>query len=356
MADVVIPSLGIAMEEALLTSWLRQPGDVVQQDDAIAEIETDKATMELTSPVAGVLGPHLFEEGATVPVGVAVATVYSDTDAARAADGPSSTTGGGVPTAAAAPAGDAGAPILPELEGRRLSPRARRAEREQAQREQSATADGGSERFRSLIAEKVGESWREIPHFAVTREVDATAAQLLLAELRAAQPEPSPTLTDLFLRALAEAIRSVDSTSAVDVGLAVATEHGVVIPVVRDVLSLPPVDLSRERANAVERARSGRLGAQDLEATPRTTLSNLGARGVDQFTGIIAVGQTSLLTVGRAMPRAVVVDGAAVDIRTTFHATLNADHRTIDGAGAADLLDAFAAAVEIPGRLFEGVA
>jgi pyruvate dehydrogenase E2 component (dihydrolipoamide acetyltransferase) len=352
MADVVIPSLGIAMEEALLTSWLRQPGDVVQQDDAIAEIETDKATMELTSPVAGVLGPHLFESGATVPVGVAVATVYSDTDAARAAEGPSSTTGGGAPSAvAAAPAGDAGAPTAPEVEGRRLSPRARRA-----QREQSATADGGSERFRSLIAEKVGESWREIPHFAVTREVDATAAQLLLAELRAAQPESSPTLTDLFLRALAEAIRSLDSTSAVDVGLAVATEHGVVIPVVRDVLSLSPVDLSRERANAIERARSGKLGAQDLEARPRTTLSNLGARGVDQFTGIIAVGQTSLLTVGRAIPRAVVVDGAAVEIRTTFHATLNADHRTIDGAGAADLLDAFAAAVEIPGRLFEGVA
>ncbi|MFL5961407.1 MAG: 2-oxo acid dehydrogenase subunit E2 [Gaiellaceae bacterium] len=353
MADVVIPSLGIAMEEALLTRWLRQPGDVVAQEDAIAEIETDKATMELTSPVAGVLGPHLFAEGATVPVGVAVVTVYSDSDAARAADGAPSTAGGGAPTAdAAAPAVDAAAPSELETDGRRLSPRARRAQRERS----AVAAEGGSDRFRSLIAEKVRESWREIPHFAVTREVDATAAQLLLADLRARQPEASPTLTDLFLRALAEAIRSVDTTSSVDVGLAVATEHGVVIPVVRDVLSLPAADLSRKRADAVARAHSGRLGAEDLEAIPRTTLSNLGARGVDQFTGIIAVGQTSLLTVGRAIPRAVVVDGAAVEIRTTFHATLNADHRTIDGAGAADLLDAFAAAVETPGRLFEGVA
>jgi pyruvate dehydrogenase E2 component (dihydrolipoamide acetyltransferase) len=178
----------------------------------------------------------------------------------------------------------------------------------------------------------------------------------LLDEFRAQQPEEKPTLTDLLLRALARAVRTVGGPSPVDVGVAVATEHGVVIPVVRDVLSLSPAALSRERAGAVARARSGKLNAQDLEAAPRTTLSNLGSRGVDQFTGIIAAGQTSLLTVGRAVPRAVVVDGLSVEIRTTFHATLNADHRTIDGAGAADLLEAFAAAVETPGLLFEGAA
>jgi pyruvate dehydrogenase E2 component (dihydrolipoamide acetyltransferase) len=349
MTDVVIPSLGISMEEAVLTQWLRQPGDTVAPDDPVAEIETDKATMELVSPVAGVLGPHLFGEGATVPVGAAVVAIYDDDAAAHAAG---KTMPAPEPAAsmlgapAASPTGDTGRTGEP----RRLSPRARRALREQGE----LVGTGDSERFRTLIAEKVGQSWREIPHFAVTREVDAVAALALLDELRAQAPEEKPTVTDLLLRALAQAAAADGST--VDVGLAVATEHGVVIPVVRDVLSLSPAALSRERAGAVARARSGKLNAQDVESTPHTTLSNLGARGVDQFTGIIAVGQTSLLTVGRAIPRAVVVGRTSVEIRTTFHATLNADHRTIDGAGAADLLETFAAAVETPARLFEGVA
>jgi pyruvate dehydrogenase E2 component (dihydrolipoamide acetyltransferase) len=342
------------MEEALLTQWLLQPGDTVTVEEPVAEIETDKATMDLTAPVAGVLGPHLFAAGATVPVGAAIARIYADLEAARAADEPSTT--------AAAEAGDGSATPVPAAaeatrqpdadgagtEPRRLSPRARRA-----LREQDANAATGQDRFRSLIAEKVAQSWREIPHFAVTREIDAEALMSALADLRAREPDVSPTLTDLLLRALAQAIRRADQKSSADVGLAVATEHGVVIPVVRDVLSQPLDSLSRARADAVERARAGRLDAHDLAATPSTTLSNLGARGVDQFTGIIATGQTSLLTVGRAVPRAAVLDGSRIAARTTFFATVNADHRTIDGAGAADLLEAFATAVETPSRLFE---
>src|SRR5262249_4990027 len=125
-----------------------------------------------------------------------------------------------------------------------------------------------------------------------------------------------------------------------------ATEHGVVIPVVRGVPALDPAGLARARSAAVARARSGRLSAEDLGPPPASTLSNLGAMGVDHFTGVIALGQTSLLTTGRAVPRPIVGPDGGLKVRTTFHATLNVDHRRVDGAGAARLLVAFAEAAE----------
>jgi pyruvate dehydrogenase E2 component (dihydrolipoamide acetyltransferase) len=104
--------------------------------------------------------------------------------------------------------------------------------------------------------------------------------------------------------------------------------------------------LARARKAAIERARSGRLSPEDLADPPPSTLSNLGPFGVDQFTGVIALGQQSLLTVGRAAPRVVADDARTIRVRTSFLATLNADHRVIDGAGAAQLLASFAAAAQ----------
>ena len=124
-----------------------------------------------------------------------------------------------------------------------------------------------------------------------------------LDTLRKGASGPMPTLTDTLLRALALGLRECGHRGPDDVGLAVATDHGVVIPVVRGVLGHDAAALAGARRAAVERARSGRLSPEDLEASPPSTLSNLGSLGVDQFTGIIALGQTSLLTVGRAAPR-----------------------------------------------------
>jgi pyruvate dehydrogenase E2 component (dihydrolipoamide acetyltransferase) len=120
----------------------------------------------------------------------------------------------------------------------------------------------------------------------------------------------------------------------------------VVIPVVRDVLGRPIGELARARLDAVERGRAGKLAQDDLTATPQSTLSNLGSFGIDRFTGIVAVGQTSLLTVGRTMPRVVGGENGSISVRAMFDATLNADHRTVDGAEAARLLVAFATAAE----------
>jgi pyruvate dehydrogenase E2 component (dihydrolipoamide acetyltransferase) len=341
MAEIVIPAAGIAMEEALVVKWLKEPGDVIAVDDVVVEIETDKATMEIVSPAAGTLGEHLFEPGAIVPVGTAVAHVLVEGEDAPPVAADAVALAEPVAPAATSPAETAASERAPH----RLSPRARRlaAEREQQPAVPSTGADG---RFRELIAAKVSESWREIPHFTVSREVDAEPMQTFLAQVRAEGLDPSPTFTDLLLRALAVALREVGAPEPVDVGLAVATPQGVVIPVVRDVLGRPIGELARARLDAVERGRAGKLAQDDLTATPQSTLSNLGSFGIDRFTGIVAVGQTSLLTVGRTMPRVVGGENGSISVRAMFDATLNADHRTVDGAEAARLLVAFATAAE----------
>ena len=330
------------MTEALLVKWHKEPGDDVAAAEPVAEIETDKATMDLESPVAGRLGPHLAEPGAIVPVGTVIVQVVAEGEdggsrPVQAAARPAEEAAVSPPPAASTAASEPRATQGRKPHGK--SPRARRLEQERA----TAAPEAG--RFRELIAAKVAQSWREIPHFAVTREVDAEPMLAALDEIRAAGGEPASTFTDLLMRALALALRASGSSES-DVGLAAATPHGVVIPVVRDVLSLDAPALAAVRAEAVERARAGRLSPGDLEATPPTTLSNLGAFGVDHFTGIIALGQTSLMTVGRAVPRVIADGERRLSVRTTFHATLNVDHRSVDGAEAARLLVAFAEAAE----------
>jgi pyruvate dehydrogenase E2 component (dihydrolipoamide acetyltransferase) len=346
MPEIVIQSVGVAMEEALLTRWLKQPGDTIAVDDIVAEIDTDKASMDVVSPYAGTLGPHLAAEGEVVPVGAAIVVVLDGSE--QPAENPTET---GPPQAPAQNGAAASEPAADETavsqDGgptpHKLSPRARRLA---AQAQESAPATGpagGGSKFRELIATKVAESWREIPHFTVSREVNAEAMQEQLDQLRVDTFDPKPTLTDLLLVSLA---RAVETDAPVDLGLAVATEHGVVMPVVLDVLGQSPAELARSRQSAVERARAGKLNQDDLSATPLSTLSNLGAFGVDRFTGIVASGQTSLLTVGRLARRVVADENGEIAVQTRFDATLNADHRTVDGADAARLLAAFAEAVE----------
>lgn len=367
-----MPAVGMAMKEGLLVGWLKQPGDTVVAGEAVAEIETDKTTMELESPADGILGPHLFPAGATVPVGTPVSHVLGgdedlpSTAPARLTEPPASVVPGGeVATSVES------APAV--REAHHLSPRARRLARQQASREGGSEAAGLSAvkgdvpgvsaqptsaqqtsaagRHRALIAAKVSQSWHEIPHFGVTREIHAES----LLSVRAAAKifHPAITMTDLMLRALAQAFVRTTSRSPVNLGLAVATPQGVVIPILSDVLGRSLADLAEVRTAAVQRAISGTLAPEDSAVPADSTLSNLGDYDIDSFTGVIYPGQTSLLTVGRARPRVVVEDGSPA-VRTTFFATLNVDHRTYDGADAARLLAAFADAIQDQRSLVTG--
>jgi pyruvate dehydrogenase E2 component (dihydrolipoamide acetyltransferase) len=206
--------------------------------------------------------------------------------------------------------------------------------------------DGGrtSGGYRDAIAAAVSRSWQEIPHFAVTREIDVAALASTVKDLRIVLPDL--TVTDLLIRAQALAFLEHEGRSELDIGLAVATDRGVAIPVVAGVPGLDLPALVRARIAAVQRARAGQLSAVDA-TIPASTLSNLGALGVDQFTAIVPYGQTSILSVGRAADRPVVRDGSLAVGHTMF-ASLNVDHRTFDGAHAAVILDRFARILAAP--------
>jgi pyruvate dehydrogenase E2 component (dihydrolipoamide acetyltransferase) len=202
---------------------------------------------------------------------------------------------------------------------------------------------------RRATAELVSESWRAAPHFSVGREVRAEG---LLASLAAARAQGiGATVTDFMLRALGLALEAAGEPP--DVGLAVATEWGVLIPVVRNVTGRSLADLASQRRGAVDRARRRRLGSAD-SATPFATFSNLGPDGVMWFTGVVPLGQTALLTVGQIGPRPA-VEGRGLVVAQMFSAVLTADHRRYDGVDSARLLAGFveslpAAGATVPGE------
>jgi pyruvate dehydrogenase E2 component (dihydrolipoamide acetyltransferase) len=360
--EVTIPSVGMAMTEAVLNAWLKNPGDRVASGEAIAEIETDKSSLDLESPGDGVLGRHLVAAGATIPVGQVIVRVLepgeaepdeaqgaeatphvaADPAAGAVAAGTADTRGQAVGAAVPAARGQSARTGPHDRAPHTLSPRKRRELREQAEAQAQAAAGRRGARFRAAIAQHVSESWRTIPHFAVVREIDARGVNQALAALRGGGL--AATATDLLLRALALAVTAEADTTG-DLGLAVATPDGVVIPVIADVPSLRPAALVAARAAAVTRARDGQLSARDLAAGPVASLSNLGGYQVDSFTGIIPAGQKLLLTTGTIADRPVVADGQVV-VRPSLAATLNVDHRHFDGDHAARILAALQAALD----------
>ncbi|MEJ7774233.1 MAG: 2-oxo acid dehydrogenase subunit E2 [Nocardioidaceae bacterium] len=375
MEEIFVPALGMAMEEAVLSQWLKSPGEPITTGDVVAVVETDKSTYDLVSSTDGVLGAQRFGEGVSVPVGVTVTVVLesgeSDTEtetSAPAAPPPAPgaeatpesspdpsqalTTAVDVDTAGAAPA-DVRAP-------HRLSPRRRRdaalaAEAglaqgavvtEAALRRPTPTSGGADDgspatRGRSAIAAAVSQSWSTIPHFAVSRLVRADALRVAVSQ--ASVPPARVTVTDALLRALALAVEELEPESAPVVAMSVATDRGVVNVSVPDLTELSLRRIARVRRDVVARARKGRLGPADGQPAA-ATLSNLGTHGVHWFTGIVPVGQSLLLTVGAIHETVISEDGQFV-ARPSFWATLNLDHRRYDGADGARLLDAFASVV-----------
>ncbi|HTT88036.1 MAG TPA: 2-oxo acid dehydrogenase subunit E2, partial [Acidimicrobiales bacterium] len=237
-----------------------------------------------------------------------------------------------------------------EADGRhRLSPRQRRALAVPAARAGSGSspaADGAvgaqeplpatAESDRKATAALVSESWRTVPHFSVGR--DLRVEGLLEAVSAAKAAGEGLTVTDFFLVALAQALESLGEIS--DIGLAVATKWGVLIPVVPSVASLSLPEVAKQREAAVTRARNRRLFSADA-APVFATLSNLGPAGVTWFTGVVPVNQVALLTVGEVSLRPA-VEGRGLVVAPMLTAIVTADHRRYDGVDSARLLTAFA--------------
>jgi pyruvate dehydrogenase E2 component (dihydrolipoamide acetyltransferase) len=211
------------------------------------------------------------------------------------------------------------------------------------------------------MARRMGANWSEVPHFYLSRELDATRLNGWRDAARKRPGYERVTHTDLLVKIAAAALAEhprvnaswqdgrLVAPGAVNVGIAVATDDTLVVPVVHAADRLELREIAERRADLVARARARKLTLADLEGGT-FTISNLGMFGVDAFGAIVNAPQAAILAVGRIADRVVAVDGAPA-VRPTFVLTLSLDHRAIDGAMGARFLDTLVALVEEPAGL-----
>jgi pyruvate dehydrogenase E2 component (dihydrolipoamide acetyltransferase) len=382
-AEVIMPALGLAQETGLVVRWRKRPGDTVAKGEPLLEVETDKAVVEIEAPASGILAQVTAEEGAQVPVGERIALILLAGEAEptvleapfpnqpgaaieTAPEGPDPAITQELPRPVPGPAGSAA--LLP------ASPKARRLAAE-AGIDLAGTAGSGpggavlaadlggapaedqtelevSGTWR-IMAERTAQAWTA-PHFYLTREV--LAARLLESRDALAARGERATVTDLLVKLAALTLEGHPHLASAwrdgrllrgprtSVGVAVATERGLTVPVVPDADRKSVAEIAAWREAAVERARNHRLTPADLEGGV-FTISNLGLYGVDAFTAILNGGQAAILAVGRIAERPVVRDGLVVAAPTMFF-TLGCDHRAVDGARGAAFLKDLVEAVE----------
>ncbi len=216
--------------------------------------------------------------------------------------------------------------------------------------------------MRQTIARRMVESKQQAPHFYITVDIDMAAAMGLRSQLNALLPESDKiSVNDFIVKAAALALRQFPNINAsfagseihihdaINVGIAVARETGLVVAVVRDCDKKPLAEIAKDARELVGRAREGRMKPDDM-VDGTFTISNLGMLDVDEFIAIIGPGQAAILAIGSVKQAPVVKDGQIV-VGTRMKATISADHRVTDGAEAARFMQAFRAALEQPLRL-----
>jgi pyruvate dehydrogenase E2 component (dihydrolipoamide acetyltransferase) len=379
-SDVIMPALGMAQETGKVVRWLKAEGETVAKGEALLEVETDKVTVELESPADGILAGISAAEGADVPVGETIAFVLAvgETVPEPVAAVPSE-----VATVVPRPSRSEAVVQAPAGGRRRslASPKARRIAAERgvdlaalagsgpggavvaADLDGSAAASNGVTvpAIWRLMAERTTQSWQSVPHFYLRREVDASRLQSWRAAARSRPGQERASHTDLLVRLVAEALRrhprvnsswsdgAVVRSEQINVGIAVAVDDGLVVPVVHDADRLSLADTVARRIELVDAARAGRLRPEDVTGGT-FTVSNLGMFGVDSFDAIVNAPQAAILAVGRVVERVIAVDGQPA-VRPVLQLSVSFDHRVVDGARGAEFLETLASLVEEPAGL-----
>jgi pyruvate dehydrogenase E2 component (dihydrolipoamide acetyltransferase) len=396
--SVVMPALAMAQETGKLVSWLKAEGEPVRAGEILLEVETDKAVVEVEAAGDGILAGVTAKPGDVVQVGRTIAWLVQPGETPPATASRDVATGRRTDTVAGAPAAAAptvGAPAG----GARISPKARRLAQEKGvdisrlkgsgsggeilADDILAAADVGSGVNRGealpsvatarvaraepvtsigrLMAERTTQSWTTVPHFFVTRDLDASALSAARERMLPAidrSHSVKVTHTDLLVAIVARTLtkhprlnaswtaEGIVSHEDVNIALAMAVESAVVTAVIPRADRAAVADIAVRRRDLAERARAGRLQPADI-AGATFTISNLGMFEVDAFTAIIVPPQAAILAVGAIADRVVPVDGKP-GVRPMMTMTLSCDHRVVDGARAAGFMRDLAAAIRSP--------
>jgi pyruvate dehydrogenase E2 component (dihydrolipoamide acetyltransferase) len=380
--EVIMPALGMAQTTGIVVQWKKQAGDQVAKGEPLLEVETDKAVVEVEAPASGTLASISAEAGAEVPVGTAIAVILGPGEAAGAPTKPAIDAVRAEPEPAARASVPDNAQTASgqtaEARLRAASPLARRLAAE-ARTDLESVAGTGPDgaiqvadlpeapsgeselevgRTWRIMAERTASAWTA-PHFYLTREVMAEPLVAYRAGL--AERGEKVTVTDLLVKLSALTLKGhphvasawrqgrLIKGSRISIGVAVASEDGLTVPVLPNADRKSLSEIATWREGAVERARAHRLSPADLDGGV-FTITNLGMHGVDAFTAILNGGQACILAVGRIAERPVARDGKVLAAQTMI-LTLGCDHRAVDGARGALFLKDLVAAIEDPAKL-----
>lgn len=399
--SVVMPALEMAQETGKIVSWVKKEGESIRKGEILLEVETDKAVVEIEASADGVLGGVKSQAGDVVPVGTTIAWILAPGESVPA-ETASAAPAARTMTEQPRPANPASAPAAPtgprastpsagtaEIQ---ISPKARRLAKElgvdissvrgtgpdgtitsdditaaanarAAAPAPAAAAAAGStlSAIARLMAERTTQSWTQVPHFFLERELDATALNDIRAKLGPAIEKDRGvklTHTDLLVAIVARVLKKHPKMNAmwggkgiqmnpdINISVAMAVTDGVVGAVIPKADSTPLADISVQRRDLAERARGGKLKPSDV-ANGTFSITNLGMYNIDAFNAIIAPPQAAILAVGRIADRVVAVNGQPA-VRAMVTLTLSSDHRVVDGAQAALFLNDLAEALSSP--------
>ena len=402
--EITLPRLGQGMESGTIVRWLKTEGDTVERDEPIYELDTEKVTQEVESPVAGVLLRILVPEGSEVPVGKPICVIGEPGEPIPSEPpGSDGKVEAEAPPVARAPEPDAvgppsPAPVSDAVDDRvKASPLARKMAKERgidladiagtgpegrivAEDVERAAAAPGPEAVpapaaapvaaegevvkltgvRRTIARRLSEAW-QAPHFAISMSADMRRVIELRETLVKRTPEGGarPTYSDILTKLCALALLrhpavnahyegdQVRLFSSASIGMAVAIPNGLVVPVIRSVEAKSIPELAADRVDVVARTREGKLQPQDLEGGT-FTISNLGMYGVERFFAVLNPPQVAILAVGAIEDRPV-AEADQVAVRPRMEMTMSCDHRALDGATAAEFLRTLKDLLEEPG-------
>jgi pyruvate dehydrogenase E2 component (dihydrolipoamide acetyltransferase) len=432
MAETInMPKLGFDMAEGTLVRWVKQVGENINKGDVLAEIETDKATVEVESSASGVVLQHIVDEGTAVPVNAPIAVVgeegekvdepksdapaaggeepkaeqpKADVEEAQADEKPaapaqpaavSSPQGAPVPSAQAAPPADSGpvkaSPLakkvardnnvdLARVQGSGPGGRVVRKDVEAAmsgaqppapsrQPAPTAAVQASAEdqtiqlsKLRQAIARRMAESTTTVPHFFVTHEYKMDALMAMRKQANEFLPDNEKlSVNDFIIKAVALTLREFPNLNssfagdkvirrgAVNVGIAVAVEGGLLTIVTRNTDQLPMRQISADVKRMAAGAREGKVRPDDIEGST-FSISNMGMFDVENFAAIINPPEAGILAVGSAREVPVVENGQ-IKPGWRMKATLSVDHRVSDGAEAAQFMQKLAEFIESPVRM-----
>ncbi|MDB5468815.1 MAG: dihydrolipoyllysine-residue succinyltransferase [Caulobacter sp.] len=404
MADIMTPALGESVSEATVASWKKKPGDAVKRDEILVELETDKVSLEVASPADGVLESIAANDGDTVVPGALLGVVSAGgAAAAPKAEAPKAEAAPAPKVEAPAPAA-APAPVAAKADDKPLAPSVQRIVSETGLNPASVAGTGKDgritkgdalaaldaraaapaapaappavraihereervrmTRLRQTIARRLKEAQNNAAMLTTFNEVDMSAVMALRNQYKDVFEKSHGVklgFMSFFVRACVAALKAIPDVNAeidgqdliyknhYDIGVAVGTEKGLVVPVVRDADTMSLAEIEKEIGALGKKARDGHLSIDDMQGGT-FTISNGGVYGSLMSTPILNAPQSGILGMHKIQERPMVVNGQIV-IRPMMYLALSYDHRVVDGQGAVTFLVKVKEAIEDPQRL-----